>query len=386
MNVFIHRASTISDLPPKIRAQFFYTSALPIDDPLSPLPAFSTSSSSTSSKLPPRPFSVRDNAELEQAWQELQRSGQNESPEKNLGEQMWAKGPEMECKHAKASTHIHKGTRSGQSVTKSGNLNHIVRGLSKERAKSQPSRRASAGASNPKEGEKSKLSAFETASQLSLGTSGTEDESGTEEATHILLCDERDHAGLDMAKPIQPEELATARAKSGPSRGETKSHRSPVHRGDKTEKVEDQDDITFGEEASLPRPNSRETPYGSSPSDKMTTGTPFLRVPSRDRGPISSAPNSTVSQIDGATAIIEDVRRGRLLTRSMLHTFRSSSHDTEEGHLASSNSPGPSFLSQRKETEPLKAYIPVGISRLHLVELPDLVVCKSLIAYYLEKH
>ena len=57
---------TASDEPPSLRARFFYTSVLPIDDPLSPLPPLSDSKTANQ---PPRPFSARDNAALEEAWQ-----------------------------------------------------------------------------------------------------------------------------------------------------------------------------------------------------------------------------------------------------------------------------------------------------------------------------
>ncbi|EEH18354.1 hypothetical protein PABG_00917 [Paracoccidioides brasiliensis Pb03] len=59
--------------PPKIRAQFFYLSSFPIDDPLTPLPAPATSGSSQAN-FPPRPFSVLDNIALEEAWQGLRSS------------------------------------------------------------------------------------------------------------------------------------------------------------------------------------------------------------------------------------------------------------------------------------------------------------------------
>jgi hypothetical protein len=52
---------------PVPRAQFFYSSALPIDDPLSPV-TIPTGSDSKGSKLPPRPFSAYDNGALEEAW------------------------------------------------------------------------------------------------------------------------------------------------------------------------------------------------------------------------------------------------------------------------------------------------------------------------------
>ena len=53
------------DTPP-LRTQFFYSSPLPIDDPLTPVPPPSGDGSST--KHPPRPFSTFDNNALEEAW------------------------------------------------------------------------------------------------------------------------------------------------------------------------------------------------------------------------------------------------------------------------------------------------------------------------------
>ncbi|KAF4556429.1 DDHD domain-containing protein 1 [Elsinoe fawcettii] len=60
------------ELPPPVRARFFYTSPLAIDDPLSPVPP--PASSSSSSKLPPRPFPEYDNSRLDEAWHELRRN------------------------------------------------------------------------------------------------------------------------------------------------------------------------------------------------------------------------------------------------------------------------------------------------------------------------
>ncbi|KAL1955465.1 hypothetical protein VTO42DRAFT_8559 [Malbranchea cinnamomea] len=59
--------------PPPVRAQFFYISPFPVDDPLSPLPTPSSSSATSQAKLPPRPFSARDNIALEEAWQSLRK-------------------------------------------------------------------------------------------------------------------------------------------------------------------------------------------------------------------------------------------------------------------------------------------------------------------------
>jgi hypothetical protein len=61
-----------SDTPPILKAQFFYTSPLSIDDLLSPLPPPSSGSGTADPKHPPRPFSAYDNAALEEAWKSLE--------------------------------------------------------------------------------------------------------------------------------------------------------------------------------------------------------------------------------------------------------------------------------------------------------------------------
>lgn len=73
-----HRSTPKQDLvalqsspnPPQVNAQFFYTSSLPIDDPLTPLPATTTSTAARTASAP-QPFSARDNIALEQAWRAL---------------------------------------------------------------------------------------------------------------------------------------------------------------------------------------------------------------------------------------------------------------------------------------------------------------------------
>ena len=59
--------SKVDDDIPYMKAQFFYSSPLPIDDPLSAVPA-PRGSDSKSAKHPPRPFSAYDNNALEEAW------------------------------------------------------------------------------------------------------------------------------------------------------------------------------------------------------------------------------------------------------------------------------------------------------------------------------
>lgn len=72
-NEFTRRASVASTDSPKISAQFFYCSALPIHDPLSPVPPPSSNPANSAPKVPPRPFSVHDNIALEDAWLKFQK-------------------------------------------------------------------------------------------------------------------------------------------------------------------------------------------------------------------------------------------------------------------------------------------------------------------------
>ncbi|EZF35821.1 phospholipase [Trichophyton mentagrophytes] len=62
--------------PPTVRAQFFYLSSLPIDDPLTPITAPTTNSNT---QLPTRPFSSRDSIALEEAWQALRADFEREN-------------------------------------------------------------------------------------------------------------------------------------------------------------------------------------------------------------------------------------------------------------------------------------------------------------------
>jgi hypothetical protein len=65
-----YSGSSDGEGPPKVNAQFFYISSVPIDDPLSPVPP--AASEKASAKHPPQPFSSRDNAALEEAFASFQ--------------------------------------------------------------------------------------------------------------------------------------------------------------------------------------------------------------------------------------------------------------------------------------------------------------------------
>ncbi|KAK5121725.1 hypothetical protein LTR85_004600 [Meristemomyces frigidus] len=70
-NQYIREILHHTEPPPPIEARFFYTSPLPIDDPLSPVPP-PTGGRSFASQAP-KPFSEYDNTSLDKAWHELRR-------------------------------------------------------------------------------------------------------------------------------------------------------------------------------------------------------------------------------------------------------------------------------------------------------------------------
>jgi hypothetical protein len=70
-NQYIRQILHHSEAPPPVKARFFYTSPLTIDDPLSPLPPSAQTAQTTYAKLPPRPFSEFDNTALDKAWHDL---------------------------------------------------------------------------------------------------------------------------------------------------------------------------------------------------------------------------------------------------------------------------------------------------------------------------
>ena len=68
---YIRQVLYHTEPPPRVEARFFYTSPVPIDDPLSPLPPPATGN--VSSRHPPKAFSEYDNTALDKAWHELRR-------------------------------------------------------------------------------------------------------------------------------------------------------------------------------------------------------------------------------------------------------------------------------------------------------------------------
>lgn len=315
-NEFTRRASTVSTDPPLIRAHFFYSSALPIDDPLSTVPPPTTKSTVNPSRLPPRPFSTFDNRALEEAWRLVQNSEYT--------------------KHEKA----------------------------KEPTQNQDKRLEGLGYSDPGD--------IATHSQ---GISPTTTEKDT-------ISDGGDHAPFDQATPVGAEEIGTDELESGLP----KKHRTSFHPPETPRTPQEGDEASPSRRFSLHvKRYSTDSPYGSSPSERDTTGTPFLRVGSRLRSrsrgakPHAKAP-LTVQTYKAETSDDDTTdnkpgttlkNRGPAFDPVELQSDGETKDAREyQSHTVESKQPSSSKARHTKQMT-----ITVGVSRLHLVELPNLKVC-----------
>ncbi|KAL8833547.1 MAG: hypothetical protein Q9170_004202 [Blastenia crenularia] len=325
-NVFTRRASTVSRDAPPLRAQFFYSSPMPIDDPLSPVPPPS-SKPVTASRVSPRPFSVADNKVLEEAWQKLQ--------------------------HVKWERHDAKRRRSGSKRERSSRATEAVHPEAESLAASRQ---------------------LEAEPEVAVEEEGARRYSPTD--PHLVLCDNPDHVPFDTALPLTSAEIAHDEVEAGVP----KKHRTPFHRQGKIGEPEEaeQSPPTGRLSRHFKRP-SADAPYGSSPSERDTTGTPFLRAASRIRSR-SRLRNATKNgaQADGAASAsdgdeLSDVQKGPFDEEIEDASVAQMESDFEIGspvHRSEAVKHGRRFSRQQKEAK--RITVPVGISRLHFVEMPDL--------------
>ncbi|MCJ1288190.1 hypothetical protein MMC26_007545 [Xylographa opegraphella] len=455
-NKFTRKASELSDEPPQIKSHFFYSSTLPIDDPLSPLPALSTSSPSASSKVHPRPFSTYDNAALEEAWQGLRKAEEKGTVR---GKKTHGHGPlchdiESKCKvhghgprchdltakgkvdghGSKASekvspsivteagssqaqegdsavdkvAQIVKETKMSDSADNNVNLQNGTHAIIMEKSKLSTMTRVSDNASSDVEsgkgttvevplddpehisswqkvGSSSPLLgpvkphhdvdiyqpvscddpehvSFVVTSQTKPALIGTTN-SQSECDPHVLLCDDPRHVPFDETMATGSDEIADSEFEAGfpEKRHRSIFHRKQSHKKEKVEKSKTSPKASRSSSRHKSKPIAN--PYGSSPSERNTTGNPFLRAPSPSR-------QVATSQHDGAYAASDDEgARLSMTSRPMFGKFHSQrSTKSESEDMEGQKRPGQYDVA--KENKGKKAYVPVGLSRLHLVEMP----------------
>lgn len=355
-NTFTRRASEISTDPPKVKAHFFYSSALPIDDPLSAVARPSSSSSTGPSKVPPRPYTMFDSTALEEAWQVLQATKRVEKErERSDSDQV---------------------TRDSQSLQGSVDKNDPIGVIEKEAATA--SVESHVGIGDQREKVDAMVSTLvETDTNTALVNSETTGKGPQKFGEpDLTLCDDPHHIPFDEAMPVGSEEIGNDEFESGIYR----KHRTPFHRKDKRGKASPKETGSFSR--SLPKQKSPgyDAQYGSSPSERDTTGTPFLRVPSRLRRSRSQSPRPSRHRSDtlqtdggGSSSDEEGARpsRSKPFRRGQSDRSDSQHSESEDDSKARTNR---EESSPRHSSKARKAYITVGVSRLHVVELPDLRV------------
>ena len=350
-NVFIRRASVVSDQPPKTRAQFFYNSALPIDDPLSPVP-LPSSSSTGPSKFPPRPFSVFDNTVLEETWQSLQALEHGEE-------------------------RVETARTSHTDVPTADNLAKIVRTATRKKPKDNL-RKSNNLSATGQDGElKSVRATAETATNGERAAAEAPDEEHHHKKMqeigdpHLMLCDDPSHVPFDETMPVSSDEIGNDEFESAPPK---KRHRSPFRRKEKAERQEFKEEARPRRRPSAQKEKAAEEQYGSSPLERDTTGTPFLRVPSRKSKSRSRSSEREIDRIlrddAGSNSESEGKKGSPPVSIRENSSICSNSHGPElEEHSKSDRS------SRHKQKEHHRASVAVGVSRLHLVKMPELKVC-----------
>ena len=357
-NEFTRRASGMSDEAPKLKAHFFYSSALPIDDPLSPLPTSSTSYQLGTSKVhPPRPFSAYDNAALEEAWQGLQgHDCQDHHRAKAHGHAPGSKDTGTEpTVPTPVRQEVDNEAHTVEEAQESGSLGILA-------GKKSPKKTAFADPASDSPGHVTCSPSPSTT--LHVGSTRTEGQSDS----HMLLCDDPHHEAIDESRPLTADELAVTEDEGQPCEP-SKKHRNMFRRRSSPKKERDQASPKRERSSSRHRFKEVSKTYGSSPSERQTTGTPFLRALSPNRRGMSD-------QTDGVDAASEDEGQKLVTPKPAMRRFHS---DNSDSHRSESDNPFRSRLQNAKRTLQLgrkeqKAHVPVGLSRLHLVEMPTLEV------------
>ena len=455
LNSFNRKASEVSDDPPKLRPQFFYRSALPIDDPLSPLPAPSLKQSDVA----PLPFSTYDNSALEEAWKGLRNSavtkhkdgdksqglfhGYKTSKRGSLYKEFDKDGKIHHggpfCKDADSKTKEHRLEGSKRHPTditiigeeipepptsgsKRDNVTNVFRSLSLFNSipssadlltiregtglgKSAPSQVTPtiepALPSDAKNSDKTfpdvpdPVLEWHKSGLISQPTDLTQppveleiscDDPehilpyspspmiGSTKSTnvtggHVLLCDDSESETTEEQLPVTFQEVNETEVMEDLKEPRHRSifHRKSHHRKEQGEKSGVNESPKLSRSSSRHRPKSNNTTYGSSPLQRDTTGTPFLRshLLSHGASPVPDDNADTTFKSEG------------LRTTSSKPLFsRFNSDNNTDPHKSDSDTASKTIRAAFSHKQK-KAYVPVGLSRLHLVEMPDLQVCRS---------
>lgn len=355
-NEFTRRASIASTDPPKLSAQYFYCSALPIDDPLSPVPPPSNNPANSSPKVPPRPFSVHDSIALEDAWLKLQKPVRSKKD---------APGAKLNTTNVSPRNQEH--------------IAQIVRDAH-EKPALEPEMTNSRGFEALEATPENRNDMINRAIGNPTHPAGLGKEHRPA-SPDLTLCDDPEHIPFDETMPVSSEEIGNDEFESGIVR--KKRSWSPFRRRNKFEKPKEGENTIPTELPSPGTQNSGEAPFSSSFSGRDTSGTPFLRIPSRIRRsrsrsrspePPPSAPD--LGQADGAqSSNYHHPKKSSPLRPTFERTGSIHSRDDEDGLSIDPASQMPSLRrKQPKVKVPEESHVAVGMLQLHVVHMPSLKV------------
>jgi len=366
-NPFTRRASEVSDNAPKLRAHFFYSSALPIDDPLSPVPPPSYTPTGPS-KVPPKPFSVHDNNDLEQAWQAMKKREDAETDLRKDDIRTSEISPSVSSDHHKVQGALTSLGGPTPTPATAGNLAKIIRSAHERRYAKLENNKSSQQNERAEGKDKQSPGCFSVGNDAAETCKNKHAKAGD---PHLTLCDNPDHIPFDYAMPVGANEIGKEEFESGMTR---KRRRSPFHRHDKTERPKAADVAVPRKIPAIHSKKSSERLFGGSPSERDTTGTPFLRIPDRLRRNQSRSSRRGIpaTHTDGADSSLEE---------ETIEAPQPDGTATVESHGDTSYRDFESTQTARKQRssaiygdEIPSVLVPVGVSRLHMVEMPALTV------------
>ena len=434
-NPFTRRASLLSLDPPKLQSHFFYGSDLPIDDPLSPVPVPNTAS--TPPKVPPCPFSAYDNAALEEAWLGLKTKGRKRlrQPFKTSDHGSYRSeklhGHGTYCHDSKSSpakdtiseeqTEV-VGSSSAQD-SKLENVTAIIQDIRDQDPQNGTSLGDAQKEKSPRTEQIPRAKSFNKKSKpIEAGTQATgpseagatsNDDVGIKEV-HMMLSEDQSRAAADHDTPINSSEITKAEASDPPYQKQSYNpfHKVKRDKSPRAEKLEGQkskektekdqrkrnkastadvtDDSSIGpggigksKKSRARSLDERLSRLGKTPLGKDITGTPFLRAPTRDDEFGTAGWDEDLCGMDDADTLGEtnqEILDAQRSPSQLRHPTKSNTHQSEQGVANKMSSPKSTSSLARQEK---KGYIPVGISRLHLVEMPELQVaeCANLRLY-----
>lgn len=409
-NTFTRRASEVALGPPPIKPHFFYCSPLPIDDPLSAVPPPSDKPSARTTRLPPRPFSLYDNASLEDAWIKVHTAGHetNTSPGK-----IGADDSKVKSEEASGTSTFKNGDNAEAEIPSRGrdtdqtkldpaSTPNAVKSK-KKRSKSQEG--VKVDAQDAIQSQRVKIASPDHAQDASQDNASTlqqiakSQNQGTQSSMNVssarlideakgCLCNIPSHLPFDNVQAINAEELERSDSKA-PKR---RKSRSPFRKSKEQEKANGSGDAAPYRRLSTSTQRAQDNKLGASPSD--TTGTPFLRITSRLRRSRSRSPNrqARLSQADG-TASSSSFDRPRSqhasVRRSSIHNdpridqqlheqtmdnedHHSSLAENENGQRQTREDPQTEVEQRQKQLSDM--HVVVGVSRLHIVSMSNLKV------------